>query len=76
LPWAAIGCVKRYADVVKRNFRVKKVVLYGSYLRDAAREDSDIDVAVVLERVDDDFLSPPLRCQGYGGAVLFFIPEI
>jgi predicted nucleotidyltransferase len=48
---AAIGCVKQYADVVRRNFRVKKVLFYGSYLRDAAREDSDIDVAVVVERV-------------------------
>jgi len=54
---AAIGRVKQYADVVRRNFRVKKVLLYGSYLRDAAREDSDIDVAVVVERVDGDVLN-------------------
>ncbi|NVM21935.1 MAG: nucleotidyltransferase domain-containing protein [Desulfobacterales bacterium] len=38
------------------NFNVKKIILYGSYSRDAARKDSDIDVAVVLDSVDEDFL--------------------
>lgn len=53
----AIRCVKQYADVVRQNFDVKKIILYGSYLKDGAREDSDIDVAVVLKRVDGDFLT-------------------
>ena len=53
----AIRCVKQYADLVRRNFKVKKIILYGSYLKDGAREDSDIDVAVVLGRVDGDFLA-------------------
>ena len=30
--------------------------MYGSYAEGTPREDSDIDVAVVLESVDDDFL--------------------
>lgn len=50
-------CVKQYADVVRQNFKVKRIILYGSYLKNAPREDSDIDVAVVLEHVDGDFLS-------------------
>ena len=58
---AAIGCVKQYAEVVRKHFGVKKIVLYGSYVRDAAREDSDIDVAVVVERVDGDFLASEAR---------------
>ncbi|SPD72226.1 Nucleotidyltransferase domain protein [uncultured Desulfobacterium sp.] len=53
---SAIKRVKQYAEIVRQNFDVKKIILYGSYARDAARKDSDIDVAVVLERVDDDFL--------------------
>lgn len=52
----AIEHVKRYADTVRRAFNVKKIILYGSYSRDAARKDSDIDVAVVLDCVDEDFL--------------------
>lgn len=52
----AIRRVKQYAEIVRQNFNVKKIILYGSYSRDAAQKDSDIDVAVVLDRVDDDFL--------------------
>ena len=52
----AIRYVKQYADVVRQNFKVKKVILYGSYSRGSARKDSDIDVAVVLSRIDEDFL--------------------
>jgi predicted nucleotidyltransferase len=44
----AIRYVKQYADVVRQNFKVKKVILYGSYSRGSAQKDSDIDVAVVL----------------------------
>jgi len=35
---------------------VTKVVLYGSYARGTAREDSDIDVAVVVPRLKGDYL--------------------
>jgi predicted nucleotidyltransferase len=52
----AIRQVKQYADVVRQNFNVKKVILYGSYSRSSARKDSDIDVAVVLSSIDEDFL--------------------
>ena len=53
----AIERVKQYADVVRRDFNVRKIILYGSYSRDAGRKDSDIDVAVVLDCVDEDFLT-------------------
>ena len=53
----ALRHVKQYADIVRRNFKVKKIILYGSYSKNAAREHSDIDVAIVLDRVDGDFLS-------------------
>jgi predicted nucleotidyltransferase len=53
---AAIESVKKYADRVRRDFNVKKVILFGSYARGTAREDSDIDVAVVFEKIDGDYL--------------------
>jgi predicted nucleotidyltransferase len=57
----AIRCVKQYADLVRQNFDVRKIILYGSYSRDAARRDSDIDVAVVLDSVEEDFLTCEAR---------------
>jgi predicted nucleotidyltransferase len=53
---AAIESVKKYADRVRRDFNVKQVILFGSYAKGTAREDSDIDVAVVFERIDGDYL--------------------
>jgi len=49
--------VKQYADLVRQNFNVRKVILYGSYAKGTAREnESDIDVAIILDRLDDDLL--------------------
>jgi uncharacterized protein len=57
-----IDRVKQYSDLVRRNFNVRKVVLYGSYAKGTAREDSsDIDVAVILDKLDDDILASEAR---------------
>ncbi|MBW1699567.1 MAG: nucleotidyltransferase domain-containing protein [Deltaproteobacteria bacterium] len=57
----AIRYVKRYADLVRQHFDVRKIILYGSYARGTARMDSDIDVAVVLCSVEEDFLKSAAR---------------
>lgn len=41
--------VLQFYRSIKEVFPVKKVLLYGSYARGEATEDSDIDVAVVLD---------------------------
>jgi len=57
----AIECVRQSADILRENFDVKRVILFGSYAKDRARKDSDIDVAVVLDRVEEDFLTAESR---------------
>jgi predicted nucleotidyltransferase len=52
-----IELVKKYIDVIKKNFNVNKVVLYGSYSRGDQKEWSDIDVAVFLNETKDDILT-------------------
>lgn len=51
-----IEIVKRYAFIVDKHMKPQKIILYGSYTKDNWREDSDIDVAVVVDSVKGDFL--------------------
>ena len=44
-----IGIVRQYAELVNSAFESKKIFLFGSYAKGNYREDSDIDVAVVLK---------------------------
>lgn len=58
--------VKKYLEVVRSHFPVKLVILYGSYAKatareDSDREDSDIDVAVVVSKIDEDFLRSEVK---------------
>jgi len=49
--------LKNYTEIIKEYFPVEMVILFGSYSKNTAREDSDIDVAVVVENLINDFLS-------------------
>lgn len=51
-----INKVKKYAELVKKTFPVRLVILFGSYAKNCAGEHSDIDVAVVVDRNDRDYL--------------------
>lgn len=50
---AVIEKLKIYADLVCENFSVQKIILYGSYAKGTARENNDIDVAVIVDKIDD-----------------------
>jgi predicted nucleotidyltransferase len=49
--------VKKYSDTVRQDFDVEKIILFGSFAKGTAREDSDIDVAVVVRNMPGDWLS-------------------
>ena len=51
-----IESVRRYKQLVLDNLGQARVYLFGSFSKGTAREDSDIDVAVVVPKVEDDFL--------------------
>ena len=51
-----IKIVKRYKEAVTAKFGPVTVYLFGSYSKGNAREDSDIDVAVIVPEVKGDFL--------------------
>jgi len=51
-----INIVKEYAKLVLKNIEPIEIILYGSYAKGTAREDSDIDIAVIVSEVMNDFL--------------------
>ena len=51
-----VKTVQQYADAVLQAFQPEVVILYCSYAKGSAREDSDIDVAVVFNGFQGDWL--------------------
>lgn len=51
-----INTARQYADVVAKEFSPTAIVLYGSYAKGTANEDSDIDVAVIFNGFTGDWL--------------------
>ncbi len=52
-----IDNAQKYAELIKRHINPEKIVLYGSYARGNWHKDSDIDIAVIVDNISDDFLS-------------------
>ena len=52
----AIALAKRYKEMVAEKLPLKALYLYGSYSKGNYREDSDIDIAVVVESLNDNYI--------------------
>lgn len=46
-----------YKLLVSKYFDVNQVVLFGSYAKGNQREDSDIDVAIIVNSINQDFFT-------------------
>lgn len=53
----AINKVKEYANLVTSIYQTDKIVLFGSYAKGNFTENSDIDVAIIVNSISDDFLN-------------------
>ena len=51
----AIKLAQRYKAAVAERLPLKALYLYGSYSKGNHTDDSDIDIAVVVERMSDDY---------------------
>lgn len=49
----AINIAKKYVRKVRGQYIVKNAVLFGSYANGTNNEDSDIDIALVMDKVPD-----------------------
>ena len=52
----ALEHAKVYAKLVGEQINPTKIVLYGSFAKGNWNENSDIDIAVIVNKIDDDFL--------------------
>lgn len=50
-----IETVKQYIMIIPKVFGVKKVYLFGSFATGKEKDESDIDIALVLENMPDFF---------------------
>jgi predicted nucleotidyltransferase len=46
---------KKYVKLVSQKFEVEKAFLFGSFAKDEANENSDIDIAIILNECKDFF---------------------
>ncbi|MCX7737676.1 MAG: nucleotidyltransferase domain-containing protein [Candidatus Kapabacteria bacterium] len=49
--------LQSYKKELQKIINLKKMILFGSYSQDYARPDSDIDVALVVEKIQGDYLN-------------------
>ena len=52
-----LSIAKKYASAVREAVDATAIFLYGSCARGTATADSDIDIAVVMDEVPDDYLN-------------------
>jgi predicted nucleotidyltransferase len=56
-----INKVKLFAKEASREFNIKKIILYGSFVNGNFTELSDIDVAIVLDDLPEDILNSEFK---------------
>jgi uncharacterized protein len=49
----AIEIARSYINSLKNRYQIKNAILFGSYAKGTNREDSDIDIAIILSQVSD-----------------------
>ena len=48
--------LRKYITLVRKGFSPKKIILFGSYARGDFTENSDIDIAVIVDEIKGDLL--------------------
>jgi predicted nucleotidyltransferase len=51
----AVEKLKRYKVLVSKYFKLHQLVMFGSYAKGSQQQDSDIDVAIVVDSIEQDF---------------------
>jgi predicted nucleotidyltransferase len=57
----ALIIARQYADAVVKEMSPDKIFLFGSYANDNAKEESDIDIAVIFDGFEGDWFQTAVR---------------
>ncbi len=57
IPIRVIDAVKKFKTAVKTHLNVKKVLIFGSYAKGGYTKDSDIDVCVIADNIENNFMA-------------------
>lgn len=52
---SVVAIAEEYISMIPKNIKLKKAYLFGSFARGKEREGSDIDIALIIENMDDFF---------------------
>ena len=53
----AVNKVKAFRQLLSNYFQFENTYLFGSYAKGTNREDSDIDVAIIVDHIEGDYFS-------------------
>ncbi|MGC9352317.1 MAG: nucleotidyltransferase family protein [Mariniphaga sp.] len=53
----AINKLIQYKMLLSNYFELDKLILFGSFAKDTNSEDSDIDVAVIVKKLNEDYFA-------------------
>ena len=46
--------VQKYVEIIRQNYNVESIILFGSYAKGTQHEDSDIDIAIITDDIEND----------------------
>lgn len=49
--------LKKYKILLAKEMAFEKMILFGSYAKDTQREDSDVDVVIIVDKIQGDYFS-------------------
>lgn len=53
--------VQKYVERILENYNVEAIILFGSYAKGTEHEDSDIDIAVVTDDIENDVFDEEVK---------------
>lgn len=53
--------VQKYVDKILQNYNVEAIILFGSYAKGTEHEDSDIDIAVITDDIENDIFDEEVK---------------